>query len=381
MLAIIHATLVLRDHLLPDGALLIQDGKIADFGEMGKVRIPEGCEILDAGGMYVGPGLIDMHTHAAGRKYFYEDPAGCARHMLLHGATSVMPALYFKMNRERYLECIRIIKEANCPNIIGLYMEGPYLNPNFGAERQNNPWRGPVKREDYMDIIRAAKGLARVWCVAPEREGIEEFCRDVVREMPEAVFAVAHSEATPRQIERLMPLGLRIGTHHTNATGTLEKYPECRGVCVDESVNYNRDIYAELIVDRRGIHVDPYMLRLIRKIKGDDRIILISDACVYDAPVPPGYDGVTDINFDDTGEIAGSKLTLDVACRNMMIHTGCSIVDVFRYASANPARALGLHSKGEIRPGNDADLVIVDHWMHVQQVVLQGRLVCGGEDR
>ncbi len=190
--------------------------------------------------------------------------------------------------------------------------------------------------------------------------------------MPDAVLSVAHSEASPEQIEAMIPYGLRLGTHHTNATGTRQVYPECRGVCVDEAVNANREIYAELICDERGIHVDPYMLRLVRKIKGDDRILLISDSCVFDGPVPPGYDGVTDINFDFSGEIAGSKLTLNKACRNMMKHTGASLCDVFRFASYNPAALLSLHGRGEIRKGNVADLVIVDAKMDVKTVFLAG---------
>lgn len=192
---------------------------------------------------------------------------------------------------------------------------------------------------------------------------------------PHIRFAVAHSEATPQQIEALMPYGLSIGTHHTNATGTIVKYPECRGVCVDEAVNYNNDIYAELICDSRGIHVDPYMLRLVRKIKGDDRIILISDRTCYNGPVPEGYEGVTDLNFDDVGEIVGSKLTLEVACRNFMKHTGASIVDAFRVASYNPARTTGFTDRGEIRVGLKADLIFADRKMNVSTVIL------GGEER
>ena len=123
-----------------------------------------------------------------------------------------------------------------------------------------------------------------------------------------------------------------------------------------------------------GIHVDPYMQRLIRKIKGEDRLILISDACVFDGPTPDGYEGVTDLCFDFAGEIAGSKLTLEVACRNMMKHTGASIVDVFRYASYNPSRAVGLLDRGEIRKGLRADLIITDHNMNIQSVILGGEV-------
>ena len=93
MLAIQNATLVMRDHLVPDGTLLIKDGRIIAVGEASAVSVPEGCERLDAGGLFAGPGLIDMHTHAAGGKYFYEDPVHCAREVLLHGVTGVLPAL------------------------------------------------------------------------------------------------------------------------------------------------------------------------------------------------------------------------------------------------------------------------------------------------
>ena len=117
------------------------------------------------------------------------------------------------------------------------------------------------------------------------------------------------------------------------------------------------------------------MLRLVRRIKGDDRIILISDAYTSDAPVPEGYEGVDDILFDYSQEIAGTKLTLDVACRNMIKHTGASLVDVFKFASYNPARATGLLDRGEIAVGKKADLVLVDHQMKVNQVILDGKTI------
>ena len=379
MKAIINATLVMRDHFIPDAVLFIEDGKIVKFGEARKLPIPDGTEIIDAEGLYVGPGFVDIHTHSDGKVFFQDEPEVASQHHLSHGTTSLLPALYFSMDTAGYLKAIKTLREAmsksECANIAGLYMEGPYLNPKFGCDRESNPWKGPVDKEKYQPIIDAAYDLARVWALAPERENILEFVLAVKEKNPSAAFSVAHSEAAPYEIEALMPYGLRIGTHHTNATGDRPRYPECRGVCVDETVNYNHSIFAELICDSRGIHVDPYMLRLVRKIKGDDRIILISDAYACDGPVPPGYDDVDDINFDHAGEIAGSKMTLDISCRNMIKHTGASLVDVFNFASYNPALAVGFYDRGEIAVGKRADLVFVDYKMKVSRVILKGEVV------
>ena len=376
MTAVIHATLVMRDHLIEDATVLMEDGKILAFGE--NVQVSAGCEVIDAGGLYVGPGLVDIHTHAGGEHWFYASPLAAAKHHLRHGTTTVLATLYFNMTGQELVENTRIIQRAMTQpegaNIAGFYTEAPYMNPKFGCDRESNPWKGPIRREDYLPILQQMGVDAKVWVVAPERENIAAFVKDAKAINPGVRFAVGHSEASPAQIEALISMGLCIGTHHTNATGDLPKYPECRGVCVDETVNYNRDIYAELICDSRGIHVDPYMQRLIRRIKGEDRLILISDACVFDGPVPPGYEGVTDILFDHSGEIAGSRLTLEVACRNMMKHTGASIVDVFRYASYNPACAVGLLDRGEIAVGKRADLVICDHRMQIHNVIFKGEL-------
>ena len=378
MLAIINAELVMKDHLIPEAVLFVEDGKIAGFGEMRNTPIPEGCEIIDAEGLFVGPGLIDIHNHAGGGHWYYDEPIEAAQFNLKHGTTTNLACLYFNMNGKQLVEQIATVKAAMATpegeSIVGFYMECPYMNPKFGADRENNPWKGPILKEEYQPIIDAVGTDAKVWVLAPERENILQFVLDARENNPTVKFSVGHSEASPQQIEALMPYGLCIGTHHTNATGDRIFYPEVRGVCVDETVNYNREIYAEMICDSRGIHVDPYMQRLIRKIKGEDRLILISDSCVFDGPIPDGYDGVTDLCFDFAGEIAGSKLSLDVACRNMMKHTGASIVDVFRYASYNPSRAIGLLDRGEIAVGKRADLVVVDHRMKVNKVIFKGEL-------
>ena len=376
--AIINTTLVMTDHLIPGATLVMEDGRIVDFGK--KINTT-GMEIIDAKGGYTGPGLVDIHTHADGDTFFTEDPVKAAATILQHGVTDVMPALYFSATGDQLVEQVGIIREAmnsgKAKNIIGLYMEAPYMNPKFGCNRESNPWQDVVAREKYEKVVEAAYDIAKVWCIAPERENIEEFVKYVKEKNPDAVFSVAHSEAEPTDIEKLMKYGLKLATHHTNATGTLQRYPECRSACVDETALYNNEIYVELICDKVGIHVDPYMLRLIRKIKGDDRIILIADAFVEHGPIPDGdlYEGADDINFDFAGEIAGSKMILDGPCRNMMMHTGASVCQAFKYASTNPARMLGLTDRGRIEKGNIANLIIVDDKFTVKNVFLSGEQV------
>lgn len=376
--AIINTTIVMPEYMIPNGTIVIEDGKIVDFG---KKISTDGMECFDVKGAYTGPGLIDIHTHADGETFFYEDPIKAAATLLDHGVTDVLPALYFNMTADELVASIKLLRGAmesgSADNILGLYMEAPYLNPKFGCNRENNPWKDVVSKDKFKQIVDEAYDIAKVWCLAPERENIDEFVDYVREKNPNAVFSVAHSEAEPWQIERLISKGLKLATHHTNATGTLYKYPECRSACVDETALYNDRMYTELICDKVGIHVAPYMLRLIKKIKGDDRIILIADAFVEHGPVPADelYEGADDINFDFSGEIAGSKMILDGPCRNMMYHTGASLCQVFKYASTNPANLLSLSDRGRIEKGYKANLIIVDPVFNIQHVILNGKFV------
>ena len=386
MTAIINAELVMRDHLIPEAVLFFEDGKITGWGEMRTTPVPEGCDIIDAEGLYVGPGLVDIHSHSGTGVRFNQEPAKATREHLEHGTTSILATPATRDTLEHYLEQIKRIREAMATpegaTIAGIYMEGPYINPNFGSMNNmkgvDQPKLMEPVPEDYEPLIAEGKDIVRVWATAPEREGMENFVKAAKAANPNARFAVTHSEATPQQIEALMPYGLCIGTHHTNATGTIVNYPECRGVCVDECVNYNDGLYAEIISDSMGIHVDPYMQRLVRKIKGPDKIILISDQTIHQPMHVPGLEHVTDLNFTyrKSGgiDISGSKLTLNVACRNWMKHTGASIVEAFQVGSYNPSRAVGLFDRGEIREGLRADLIITDHKMNIKTVIVAGEV-------
>ena len=387
MIAIINAELVMLDHLIPEAVLFIEDGKIAGFGEMRTTPVPEGCEVIDAKGAYVGPGLVDIHCHSGTGVRFIDEPAKATQEHLENGTTTILATPTTRGTLAGYLEQIAKIRAAMATpegaTIGGIYMEGPYINAGYGSMSNQKGVNAPrvfdPVPEDYQPLLDAGADIIRVWGTAPEREGMENFVKAAKAANPNVRFAVTHSEATPQQIEKLMPYGLCIGTHHTNATGTIVNYPECRGVCVDEGVNYNREIYAELISDSAGIHVDPYMQRLVRKIKGDDRIILISDQTIHERIPVPGLEHVTDLNFtyrkDGDIDISGSRLTLNAACRNFMKHTGASIVVAFQVGSYNPSRAVGFTDRGEIREGLRADLVFTDEKMNISTVIVGGKIV------
>ena len=142
MKAIINANVVMPDHVIPNGVILYEDGVICAVGKARDISVPEGAEIIDAENKYVGPGLIDIHTHAAGGVYFTEDPVSCGRELLKHGVTSVLPALYYSLDQDAFVAAIEKIntayEEGLFPNFLGYYMEGPYLNPGFGCNQDKN---------------------------------------------------------------------------------------------------------------------------------------------------------------------------------------------------------------------------------------------------
>ncbi len=385
MKAIINANLILEDGILFDGVLLIEDGLIAAFGERGTVEVPADAELLDAGGQYVGPGFVDIHCHGGGGELFDTNPAGAAKHFLHHGETTILPTLYYDLSYEQMLEAIKRIQHVMANEAVGrvlggIYMEGPYMNPKYGASPEKNKWRGEINMDHARSVAETAGDTVRVWAVAPEREGIAAFVKMAKEVNPAVHFAFGHTEATPAQVFALKKYGLSIQTHSTDATGNTGLGGGTRTCGPDEACFYDPEIYAEVICDHGAIHVHPDMLRLIYRIKGEDRVVLITDCTNFAGPskTPDRLKHCTDLNFDANGGIAGSKLTMDVACFNMMRHTTVGLCQVFKMASLNPARAVGLdETVGSIAVGKRANLVVVDDKIHLSAVVLDGEIVNG----
>ena len=381
--AIVNAHLVLENGILFDGAMLIEDGRIAEFGPARQLSIPADAEIIDAQGAYVGPGFVDIHVHAGGGYSTCWEPEKAAQHFLRHGETSILATTDYHMDREKMLKAIQTIKAgmANAPTIKGIYMEGPYTNPKYGSHADLNPWRGGVEEGDFKSLVDAGGDLVKVWTVGPEREDLLPFLKYARQVNPNVVIAVGHSEATPMQIRALGKFRPTLMTHTMNATGRINETPGLRGCGPDEYCFKEPEMYAELISDSCAIHVHPEMQQLLLHTKGVDRIVLVSDSTVYDNPVPAQYAHVTDLNFDHNGGIAGSKLTMDMACRNIMTHTNCGIAQAFLMASTNPARVIGMDDEiGSIEKGKIADLVFVDDRFNVKKVMLAGEVCKFGEE-
>ena len=129
-----------------------------------------------------------------------------------------------------------------------------------------------------------------------------------------------------------------------------------------------------MICDSHGIHVEPDLIRLILQNKGIDKVVLITDSFVSDEETPEELAHITDLQFDSNKGLCGSKLTMDVACRNLMTHTNCGIAQAFLMASTNPAKVIGMDGDiGTIAVGKKANLVLVDDTFRVDTVFLGGK--------
>lgn len=384
MNAIINTKLIMEDGIIWDGAITWENDRIVQVGWAQDVEIPEGTHCIDAGGLYTAPGLVDIHNHGSEDHLFFKNPGAAAEHFIKHGQTTVLPTFYCDMTTEQYLQGTAKVKEAAKSGagkiMAGLYMEGPYMD-GTGSNQKNICW-GPTgtNKEDYIPLVQELKGYAKIWAIAPEREGIEEFVAYVKEQDPKAVFAMGHSAATAAQCRKLKKYGMTLQTHHGDSGKTEGKAQGVIGAGCDEFTLYDPDIYAEVICDETGIHLDGDMIKMVIRTKGVERIILITDSMTksgdYKNNEAEGIAYGPDLNYDYEGHLSGSKLTLDNACRNVMKHTGYGLCHAIRFASLNPARMLGMDEEiGSLEAGKKANLILIDDMVNVKKVFLDGDLM------
>ncbi len=375
MKAIINGNIVLEDRILEDGILLIDGDHIHAIGTKSEISIPEGCEIIDAKGHYLGPGFVDIHCHAGGDCWCHENPEKVASFHLEGGSTSMNCTIYHDIGEDGAILAMRKIRKAmeekKPGNIIGVHFEGPFFNPKYGARAKTIR---PVDKREYQRHLDEAADILRMWTVAPELEGAREFITDVhAAGIP---IAIGHSEASPEDVFWAVDHGVTICTHLMDATGTSispSRWAGTRECGFDEAVMLCDNVYCEIINDSQGIHVRPEMVRLVIKTIGIDFVVAVTDSCT-------GSVDDLDVNLEN-GELCGSKMRMYQAARNFKHNARLGMVDVFKVCSRNPARAVHVDDTvGTIEVGKKANIVMVDDEYNIHKVILEGNTVVNNEE-
>lgn len=378
-LLIVNAEIITPTAHWQRGWLLCQDGRIDRMSD-GDPPTFDGIETIDAAGLTLLPGFIDVHVHGGvGHEVMDAQPetlSHLAKFYAEHGCTSFL-ATTWTDTRERIRAALQNVAQhigaqPNGATILGAHLEGPYLHPEkCGAQNAEHIRRAqPDEALEFLDI-----GVIRLLALAPEYDENHWLIRECVRRG--ITISAAHTSATYDQIRAAVAMGLKQTTHTYNAmTGLHHREPGTLGAALTMS-----EIRCEVIAD--NIHVHPGAMNLLYRAKGADGVILITDA-VRGAGMPDGEYPIDDrvtivrdgaVRLPD-GTLAGSTLTMDKALRNFMQATNRPLSELWQCSSLNAARAIGVSAKkGSIEVGKDADLVLVDSSINVHLTVVEGRIV------
>ena len=359
-------------------SVIIAEGRIEAITP-GPVATSSADRVIDAQGMWIAPGFIDIHVHgAAGHDTMDATPEalhGMARFFATHGVTSFYPttmtAAHESINAALH-NVETTVASTDGARPLGVHLEGPYFNPDYKGAQPPTHLRLPDPAE-YSEWL--ANDWVKLMTLAPELEGALALIETGVQHGVE--FAAGHSGADLECISVAADLGLRQGTHTFNGMlGLHHRRPGTLGAILTDD-----RIYAQVIAD--GIHVHPAMVKLLVRAKGVDRTILITDA-MRATGLPDGRymlgDSVTFVQDGIArlaeGNLAGSTLTMDAGIRNLIAFAELSIPEAVATATRVPAEAMRLNGhKGALTPGADADIVLFNDSIEVGLTMIAGYVV------
>ncbi len=363
-------------------AVLVEGGVVADVFSQRRFeqkRFSSEVRVVDVGGAFIAPGFIDTHIHGFGG-YGTDDSSTesvveMSRLLARYGVTAFIPTLY-PSEPALMLEAVRNIAAAagkeSGARIMGLHLEGPFLSPDrLGVQRPET--LSPVDLELMEQLWEASEGRIVNMTVAPELKGMRELALFCIKKG--IVLQAGHTNAQYEHMVEGMQVGILHTTHLFNAMSKLDhRNPNAVG-----AVLIHPEVSCEIIAD--GVHVHPDLMKLIRRDKSIDKIVLVTDALKpteqAEGPLVANgqevvlRDGVFHRSIDDV--IAGSCLTMIRGIRNLVAY-GFSIEDAVKTAGTNPAQVMRFLRKGSIIPGNDADLVVFDRDFAVLATVVAGSL-------
>ena len=356
---------------LDEGSVLMRDNKILEVTNCDLALI--GANLIDAKGMYIVPGFVCMHAHGGGGHDFTECTEEAFRTAVKahqrHGATSIFPTLSsspFSEIRKAVSICEKLMKEKDSP-VLGLHVEGPYLNPKMAGGQFSGKVKNPDK-EEYTSLLDETNCIKR-WEFASylRSKGI--------------VAAISHTEAEYDGIKAAYEAGYTHAAHFYNAMPGFHKRREYKYEGTVESVYLTDGMTIELIAD--GIHLPSTILRLAYKLKGVSHTCLVTDALAYAAA--EGVE-ITDPNviiedgvckMADRSSLAGSIATMDVLVRTM-VKAGIPLGDAINMVSETPARIMGVDDrKGTLQKDKDADLLVLDRDLNIRAAWAMGNLIEG----
>jgi N-acetylglucosamine-6-phosphate deacetylase len=362
------------DETLDGYAVVIRDRHIERLG--GEV-LPAADRVVDASGLRVIPGLIDLHVHGAlGADVMDATPQALAameQFFLRQGVTAYL-ATTITSSPASLGAAIAAVAGARTPagaQPLGVHLEGPYV---AASQRGAQPlaWLRAPDPLEYDGWWQS--GVVRLITLAPELPGAAELIASATRRGVRV--SVGHTEATYEQVRQAAEWGVRHSTHTFNGmSGLHHRQPGAVGAVLTDD-----RIYAELIAD--GVHLHPAVVSLLVRAKGIDRITLVTDAMRATGLGNGAYDlgGQTidvrnGVARTETGSLAGSTLTLNVAVRNVQRFAQLTPNQALAMATRVPAEALDLAGrKGVLRPGADADVVLVDDEWNVHAAIVRGVL-------
>lgn len=332
--------------------------------------------------LFVSPGFIDIHTHGANGYDFINSEndviEGCNFH-LTHGTTSICPTISAAPieKMERALEYVKraLSNDTLKSNIIGAHLEGPYLSKEqCGA--QSPGFITPPLEADYKRIVNSYKDVIARWTYAPENDKNGEFCRFLTENS--IVASAGHTNAEYSDMKTARDNGCSLITHLYSCTSTITRKQGFRYLGVIESAYLMDDLYVEIIAD--GKHLPPELISLILKIKGYDKVALITDSLsIAGTDKKHGFmidteyiieDGVCKLT--DRSAFAGSIATADVLIKTLTQDVGITLHDAVKMLTKVPAKIMR-QNKGVLSSGKDADIIVFDDDITVKKAFVMGK--------
>lgn len=367
-------------------ALYIKDEKILAFTN---ASIPFDREI-DAGGLYVSPGFIDIHTHGGGGYDFADgtkaDILAAVKAHAKCGTTTIFPtapSLTFD-DTLKFVENVQLAMLENAPGkpfIAGSHLEGPYCSDAMRGAQDPKCIKAPVP-EEYKTFIERGGGTVRRISYAPELPGADALCRFLNEHR--VISAFAHTDGIYEEIKPLVDLGCHLATHLYSGMNTVTRRGLYRELGAVETAFLEDDVFVEVIAD--GVHLPPPLLKLIYKIKGPGRICLVTDAMrgagMASGPsvLGPKASGMACIvkkdevaYLPDMTAFAGSVATCDRLVRVLCKDVGVPLPEVIQMITRTPAEVMGIEDRGELREGFFADLVFFDADIKIKKVICSGK--------